>query len=166
MADRGATVLRVDRTHPTAYTDSLPPATDCRQSEIRRRSCSDHESPSSGRRTHRPVPTACVGEDGFGPRESAVEVEPERDRCAHDGEPEIDRYPRDGLPPSGKYKDMTGHNIIYITISGVLSMLGRKGEMPYAPGNIVGDFAGGGAVCFMGILLAPLQGETWIGASY
>lgn len=33
-------------------------------------------------------------------------------------------------------------------------MFGRANEKPYAPGNIVGDFAGGGAMCFMGILLA------------
>jgi alpha-methylacyl-CoA racemase len=38
-------------------------------------------------------------------------------------------------------------------------MLGRASEKPYAPGNIVGDFAGGGGVCFMGILLALLQRE-------
>ena len=42
----------------------------------------------------------------------------------------------------------------YIAVSGALSLFGRAGDKPYAPGNIVGDFAGGGAVCFMGILLA------------
>jgi len=36
-------------------------------------------------------------------------------------------------------------------------MLGRAGEMPYPPGNILGDFAGGGAMCFLGILLALLS---------
>jgi alpha-methylacyl-CoA racemase len=49
---------------------------------------------------------------------------------------------------------MAGHDINYIAVSGVLSMLGRAGEKPYAPGNILGDFAGGGAICFLGILLA------------
>nr|BAA11368.1 nuclease O [Aspergillus oryzae] len=57
----------------------------------------------------------------------------------------------------GKYKDMAGHDINYIAVSGVLSSLGRAGEPPYAPGNIIGDFAGGGAMCFMGILLALLS---------
>lgn len=64
-----------------------------------------------------------------------------------------------GFRRDGKYKDMAGHDINYIAVSGVLSMLGRKGEKPYAPGNIMGDFAGGGAVCFMGILLAMIQRE-------
>ncbi|KAJ0423542.1 CoA-transferase family III domain-containing protein [Aspergillus carlsbadensis] len=61
-----------------------------------------------------------------------------------------------GFRRDGKYKDMAGHDINYIAVSGVLSMLGRAGERPHAPGNILGDFAGGGAVCFLGILLALL----------
>lgn len=64
-----------------------------------------------------------------------------------------------GFRRDGKYKDMAGHDINYIAASGVLSMLGRAGEKPYPPGNILGDFGGGGAVCFMGILLALLQRE-------
>ncbi|KAL4886311.1 CoA-transferase family III domain-containing protein [Aspergillus karnatakaensis] len=62
-----------------------------------------------------------------------------------------------GFRRDGKYKDMAGHDINYIAVSGVLSMLGRAGERPHAPGNILGDFAGGGAVCFLGILLALLS---------
>lgn len=49
---------------------------------------------------------------------------------------------------------MAGHDINYIAVSGVLSMLGRAGEPPYAPANLIGDFAGGGAMCVLGILLA------------
>ncbi|PYH79656.1 CoA-transferase family III [Aspergillus uvarum CBS 121591] len=64
-----------------------------------------------------------------------------------------------GFRRDGKYKDMAGHDINYIAVSGVLSMLGRSNERPYAPGNLVGDFAGGGATCFQGILLALLSRE-------
>ena len=64
-----------------------------------------------------------------------------------------------GFRRDGKYKDMAGHDINYIAVSGVLGMLGRVHDKPYPPGNIVGDFAGGGAVCFMGILLALLGRE-------
>jgi len=59
-----------------------------------------------------------------------------------------------GFRRDGKYSMMAGHDINYIAVSGVLSMLGRKDDKPYPPANIVGDFAGGGAVCFMGIVLA------------
>lgn len=52
---------------------------------------------------------------------------------------------------------MAGHDINYIAVSGVLSMLGRAHEKPFAPGNIIGDFAGGGAVAFMGVLLALIE---------
>ncbi|KAJ5442085.1 CoA-transferase family III [Penicillium cf. griseofulvum] len=62
-----------------------------------------------------------------------------------------------GFRRDGKYKDMAGHDINYLAVSGVLSMLGRANEKPYAPGNILGDFAGGGAVCFQGILLALIS---------
>ncbi|KAJ6070354.1 hypothetical protein N7467_011673 [Penicillium canescens] len=62
-----------------------------------------------------------------------------------------------GFRRDGKYKDMAGHDINYIAVSGVLSMLGRAGEKPYAPGNILGDFAGGGAICFQGVLLALIS---------
>jgi alpha-methylacyl-CoA racemase len=65
-----------------------------------------------------------------------------------------------GFRRDGKYKDMAGHDINYIAVSGVLSMLGRAHEKPYAPGNIIGDFAGGGATVFMGILLALLARGT------
>jgi alpha-methylacyl-CoA racemase len=64
-----------------------------------------------------------------------------------------------GFRRDGKYKDMAGHDINYIAVSGVLSLFGRQGEKPYPPGNIIGDFAGGGAMCFLGILLALLSRE-------
>ncbi|KAJ6264540.1 hypothetical protein Dda_0687 [Drechslerella dactyloides] len=62
-----------------------------------------------------------------------------------------------GFRRDGKYAQMAGHDINYIAVSGVLSMLGRAHDKPYAPANIIGDFAGGGAVCFMGILLALIE---------
>lgn len=64
-----------------------------------------------------------------------------------------------GFRRDGKYKDMAGHDINYIAVSGVLSLFGRQGERPYPPGNVIGDFAGGGAMCFLGILLALLARE-------
>ena len=64
-----------------------------------------------------------------------------------------------GFRRDGKYAMMAGHDINYIAVSGVLGMLGRKGEAPYPPANILGDFAGGGAMCFLGILLALISRE-------
>ncbi|ROV93097.1 hypothetical protein VSDG_07310 [Cytospora chrysosperma] len=61
-----------------------------------------------------------------------------------------------GFRRDGRYRDMAGHDINYLAVSGVLDMLGRAGERPHPPANILGDFAGGGAVLFQGILMALL----------
>ncbi|KAL8684722.1 MAG: hypothetical protein Q9224_006169 [Gallowayella concinna] len=52
---------------------------------------------------------------------------------------------------------MAGHDINYLAVSGVLSQLGRAGGVPYAPANILADFAGGGLMCAFGILLALFE---------
>jgi alpha-methylacyl-CoA racemase len=62
-----------------------------------------------------------------------------------------------GFRRSGKYAHMAGHDINYLAVSGVLALLGRSEEKPYAPANLLADFAGGGAMCFIGILLALLK---------
>jgi alpha-methylacyl-CoA racemase len=59
-----------------------------------------------------------------------------------------------GFRRDGKYADMAGHDINYLAVSGTLGLLGREGQKPHAPWNILGDFAGGGATLFQGILLA------------
>lgn len=55
------------------------------------------------------------------------------------------------------YAQRAGHDINYLAVSGVLSLLGRKNEVPAPPANILADFAGGGLVCVVGILLAVLH---------
>lgn len=65
-----------------------------------------------------------------------------------------------GYRRDGRYADMAGHDINYIAVSGALGMLGRKGEKPYAPLNLLADFAGGGANLFQGVLLALLARQT------
>lgn len=59
-----------------------------------------------------------------------------------------------GFRRDGRYATMAGHDINYLAVSGVLSMLGRDDEKPHAPWNILADFAGGGAALFQGLLLA------------
>lgn len=40
---------------------------------------------------------------------------------------------------------------------GVLSKIGRSGENPYAPLNLLADFGGGGLICALGILMALFE---------
>ena len=65
-----------------------------------------------------------------------------------------------GFRRDGKYKDMAGHDINYLAVSGTLSLLGRDDERPHPPWNILADFAGGGATLYQGILLALLARST------
>ncbi|XP_062290640.1 alpha-methylacyl-CoA racemase [Scomber scombrus] len=62
-----------------------------------------------------------------------------------------------GYGQSGSYATAAGHDINYLAMSGLLSRLGRSGEKPYAPLNLLADFAGGGLTCAMGIVLALLE---------
>ncbi len=62
-----------------------------------------------------------------------------------------------GFGQTGPYASMAGHDINYIALSGALSVLGRKGERPVPPINLLGDFAGGGMLCALGIALALLE---------
>jgi alpha-methylacyl-CoA racemase len=64
-----------------------------------------------------------------------------------------------GFRRDGKYADMAGHDINYLAVSGVLSLLGRSNEKPHPPQNILADFAGGGATLFQGVILALLGRE-------
>ena len=52
-----------------------------------------------------------------------------------------------GFGQEGPYANMAGHDTNYIAISGALSLLGRKGDRPLPPVNLLGDFAGGGMLC-------------------
>lgn len=65
-----------------------------------------------------------------------------------------------GWGQNGPYASMAGHDINYIGLSGALSLFRRKGERPLPPCNLLGDFAGGGMLCTMGILLALFEREN------
>jgi len=62
-----------------------------------------------------------------------------------------------GFGQTGPYKDMAGHDINYLGLSGVLASLGRKHENPLPPVNLLADFAGGSFTCAMGIMAALLE---------
>ncbi|KAF9468153.1 CoA-transferase family III [Collybia nuda] len=61
-----------------------------------------------------------------------------------------------GFPRTGPHKDMAGHDINYIALSGALAMLPGP-DKPRFPLNLLADFAGGGLICVLGILLALIE---------
>ncbi|CAG2105817.1 unnamed protein product [Medioppia subpectinata] len=61
-----------------------------------------------------------------------------------------------GYGQSGPLARAAGHDINYLAISGILSRLGTT-DTPSPPINIIGDFAGGGLICALGICMALLE---------
>ena len=64
-----------------------------------------------------------------------------------------------GWGQDGPLAPRAGHDINYIALSGVLHAIGRKGEAPVPPLNLVGDFGGGGMLLAFGIVSALLAAQ-------
>ncbi len=62
-----------------------------------------------------------------------------------------------GWGQHGPLAHTAGHDIDYIAISGALGMVGRAGESPVPPVNLLGDFGGGGMLLALGILAALVE---------
>jgi len=59
-----------------------------------------------------------------------------------------------GYGQDGPYRNLVGHDLNYIATAGVLSILGRAGQLPTIPHNLIADYAGGGMHAAIGILAA------------
>ena len=62
-----------------------------------------------------------------------------------------------GWGQTGPRAHTAGHDINYIALSGVLDCIGRAGDKPTPPINLVGDFGGGGMMLAFGMLAAILH---------
>jgi alpha-methylacyl-CoA racemase len=65
-----------------------------------------------------------------------------------------------GWGQTGPLAHTAGHDINYIALSGALHAIGRQGERPVPPLNLVGDFGGGGMMLAFGIVCALLETRT------
>jgi crotonobetainyl-CoA:carnitine CoA-transferase CaiB-like acyl-CoA transferase len=61
-----------------------------------------------------------------------------------------------GYGQTGPYAGLVGHDLNFISLTGVLGMIGWPGQAPAIPVNIIGDFAGGGLFPAFAILAALL----------
>jgi len=62
-----------------------------------------------------------------------------------------------GWGQTGPLAQAAGHDLNYIAITGALHAIGRRGERPVVPLNLIGDFGGGGMLLVTGILAALLE---------
>ncbi|XP_063781178.1 alpha-methylacyl-CoA racemase [Pseudophryne corroboree] len=62
-----------------------------------------------------------------------------------------------GFGQSGKYAKAAGHDINYLSLTGLLSKLGKKDENPSFPLNLLADFAGGSYICAFGIVMSLFE---------
>ncbi|MCU4183800.1 CoA transferase [Acidiferrimicrobium sp. IK] len=62
-----------------------------------------------------------------------------------------------GWGQDGPVASTAGHDIDYISLSGALSLVGRAGEVPVPPVNLLGDFGGGGMLLAFGVVCALLE---------
>ena len=64
-----------------------------------------------------------------------------------------------GFGQNGPMAPRAGHDINYIALSGVLNHIGRAGEPPLHPLNLVGDYGGGGMYLAFGVVCAILEAQ-------
>jgi alpha-methylacyl-CoA racemase len=62
-----------------------------------------------------------------------------------------------GYGREGPLAHEAGHDINYIAMAGALAPIGRRGEPPLPPLNLIADFGGGGMLLAMGILAAVYE---------
>ncbi|CAO1613377.1 unnamed protein product [Sympodiomycopsis kandeliae] len=153
LSDFGADVIRIDKVGSGINPDGL-----CRG---KRSIALDPKNPKGYQVLRKLISQSDVVIDPFRPGVlERLKLGPEDCKVGYEGSPANERliFARlTGFQRQGPYAHMAGHDINYIALSGILSMLGTQGGPPQPPSNLLGDFAGGSLICLMGILLALLE---------
>lgn len=149
LGDMGADVVRVDR--PDAWRSG--PATEFDLLRRSRRSVIvDLKQPDGVATLLRLLDQADVLIEGYRPGVA--------ERLGFGPGICLDRNPRliygriTGWGQDGPLSRTAGHDISYLAVTGALHAIGRAGEAPAIPINLLGDFAGGSTYLVMGILAA------------
>ncbi|MCP3983552.1 MAG: CoA transferase [bacterium] len=151
LGDMGADVIRIERpgggTFPTGPADLVNRGKRC--------ICVDLKKPAGVDVVMRLVEGADGFVEGFRPGVTErLGIGP--DAC-------LERNPRlvygrmTGWGQEGPLAQEAGHDINYVSLTGALHAIGRKGEKPAIPLNLVGDFGGGGLLMAFGIVCALLE---------
>jgi alpha-methylacyl-CoA racemase len=65
-----------------------------------------------------------------------------------------------GWGQTGPYAHAAGHDINYIALGGALAHIGRTGQPPAPPLNLLGDFGGGGVMLAFGLVCGLVEART------
>ncbi len=65
-----------------------------------------------------------------------------------------------GWGQEGPMAKVAGHDLNYVALAGALHPIGRAGEKPAIPLNLVGDFGGGGLMLAYGMVCALLEAKS------
>ncbi len=65
-----------------------------------------------------------------------------------------------GWGQDGPLSDTVGHDLNFLALSGLLSMIGPKDGPPSIPLNLLGDYAGGGLYLALGVLSAIFEARS------
>src|SRR5207302_4635765 len=150
LADMGAEVVRVDR--PNARV--LNPDKDV-LNRGRRSIAVDLKHPDGVQTVLRLVEKADALLEGFRPGVmERLGLGP--DECLARN-PKLVYGRMTGWGQDGPLSHAAGHDINYIALAGVLHPIGRSGEAPVPPLNLVGDFGGGGLLLAFGIVCALVE---------
>jgi alpha-methylacyl-CoA racemase len=152
LADLGADVVRIDRQTATTATAAEPRDLLARG---RRSVVVDLKQPGGVEVVLRLAESSDALIEGFRPSVAErLGVGP--DVC-------LARNPRlvygrmTGWGQEGPYATRAGHDINYIALAGALEPIGRAGQPPTPPLNLVGDFGGGGMLLALGVACALVE---------
>ncbi len=154
LSDMGATVIRVERSAAVKGGDPASPPPDA-LSRGRQSIGVDLKNLDGVETVLKLVEQADVIMEGFRPGVTErLGLGP--DVCLARN-PKIVYGRMTGWGQEGPYAQAAGHDINYIALAGALEPIGRAGQGPIPPLNLVGDFGGGGMFLAFGIACALFE---------
>jgi alpha-methylacyl-CoA racemase len=156
LSDMGAEVLRVDRSQAVRGFDPSKPPVDV-LNRGRRSIGVDLKNPDGVQAVLRLVESADALIEGFRPGVAErLGIGPED---CHARNPKLVYGRMTGWGQEGPMAHAAGHDINYIALAGALEPIGRAGQPPLPPLNLVGDFGGGGMFLAFGVVCALLEAQ-------
>jgi alpha-methylacyl-CoA racemase len=154
LCDMGAEVVRVERAPTRRPADPAQPPLDV-MGRGRRSVSVDLKHPQGVETVLRLVEGADVLTEGFRPGVmERLGLGPETCLARNPG---LVYGRMTGWGQEGPLASAAGHDINYIALAGALHPIGRAGEAPVPPLNLVGDFGGGGMLLAFGVVCALVE---------